>query len=436
MSAIDSVSLVNNLWVVLCSLLVFIMTIAVGFLEIGELGEKFNRSLFKTMLINGSALFFMAFLGFNIAFAPTIGNGLIGNPLYTSPFLGSFTQSDQNFLTGSWWSMGEGYLNTGVTLSSYFFFETAFAAVTLALVGVITLRKMKHEAFFIYSIFYFLLIWTLPAAWIWNPTGFLAVLGVTDFAGGLVVHGAAGAAGLGIVYQIWREEKQKGFKKSPKVAMNLNIKPTWITLSILLLLMGWFGFNPGSVLAFNHSAEMVILTTFLAAASCLWSTLLFKYIQTRKNPDLFYADNGLLMGLIVITPIAAFVDVGTAILIGFISGPLYIYLEKLFARAKWFSDPIGLFPAHMMGGIFGMILIAFLSQSVFSEAAGFSNLPDGLLFGGGFEAFQQLGLQLLGIVIVIVSIFLLSFICCWVISKLLNGITTDYAKEKYRLVSN
>ena len=159
---------------------------------------------------------------------------------------------------------------------------------------------------------------------------------------------------------MWREGTKKGFKESPKVAMNLNIKPGWLTLSILLLLMGWFGFNPGSVLAINHSAELVVLTTFLAAASCLWSTLLFKYLETKQNPGLFYADNGLLMGLIVITPLAAFVDVGAAVIIGFISGPLYIYCEKLFARVKWFSDPIGLFPAHMVGGIFGMIMIAFL----------------------------------------------------------------------------
>ena len=84
------VDVLNNLWVLLAGILVFMMTIAVGFLEVGELGERLNKSLLKTMLINGSALFFMAFLGFNIAFAPTVGYGFIGNPAYTGPFLGAF----------------------------------------------------------------------------------------------------------------------------------------------------------------------------------------------------------------------------------------------------------------------------------------------------------------------------------------------------------
>jgi Amt family ammonium transporter len=423
------VNLLNNLWVLISGILVFIMTIAVGFLEVGELGEDLNKSLLKTMLINGSALFFMAFLGFNLAFAPTVGYGFIGNPAYAGPFLGAFSSNVQGVLVGNWWSMGEAYFNTGITLSTYFFFESAFAAVTLALVGVITLRKMKHEAFFIFSIVYFLIIWTLPAAWIWNPTGWLYILGMKDFAGGLVVHGAAGAAGLAIVYQIWREEKKKGFKESPKVAMNLNIKPGWLTLSILLLLMGWFGFNPGSVLAINHSSEIVVLTTFLAASSALWSTMLFKYLEIRKNPGLFYADNGILMGLIIITPLAAFVDLGSAIIIGFISGPLYIYAEKWFSQVKWFSDPIGLFPGHMLGGLVGVILTAFFTQRAFSEAAGYHGLPNGLFFGGGFAAVQQLGIQALGIVAVMVVVFVISFVTVWLISKTLHGITTDYKKE-------
>ena len=88
------VVLANNLWVIICGLLVFIMTVSVGFLEVGELGADMDVSLLKTMLITGSAIFFMAFVGFNTAFAPTI-NGVIGNPIYNGFFLGGFT-SDAN----------------------------------------------------------------------------------------------------------------------------------------------------------------------------------------------------------------------------------------------------------------------------------------------------------------------------------------------------
>lgn len=171
------VTSVNNLWVLICGLLIFSMTVSVGLLEIGELGEKYSKSLLKSLLITGSSLVFMAFLGFNTAFAPTIG-GIIGNPLYSGGlFLGGFSSNAVGVLSGVWGS-------TGLATGTYFLFETASAAVTLALVGVVVLRKMKLEAFLAYSVVYFIVIWNLPAAWIWNPTGWLYLLGVRDFAGG------------------------------------------------------------------------------------------------------------------------------------------------------------------------------------------------------------------------------------------------------------
>src|SRR3989454_9864934 len=189
------VVLANNLWVIICGLLVLIMTVSVGFFEVGELGTDMEVSLLKTMLIAGSAIFFMAFIGFNTAFAPTI-NGIIGNPAYNGFFLGGFSSDTNQLLTGAWWST----IGQGLTTGTYFLFETTFYASTPALVGVVVLRKMKLQAFFAYSIVYFVLIWSLPAAWIWNPQGWLARMGMADFAGGLVVHGAAGAAGAGSVF--------------------------------------------------------------------------------------------------------------------------------------------------------------------------------------------------------------------------------------------
>jgi ammonium transporter, Amt family len=421
------VNLVNNLWIVICALLVFSMTISVGLLEVGELGERYSNSLLKALLITGSALFFMAFLGFNTAFAPTIG-GIIGNPLYGGGvFLGGFSSAATGILTGVWWSMDTGYFATGLTTGAYFLFEAAFASVTLALVGVVVLRKMKLEAFLAFSVVYFVVIWSVPAAWIWNPTGWLYTLGVRDFAGGLVVHGAAAAAGLAIVHRIWREEQKKGLKES--VIVHTNVSPSWLTLSILLLWMGWFGFNPGSVLAFDSSALTVVLTTFLAASSALLSTMLFRYASTRKNPDLIYADNGILMGLIVITPLAGFVSPASAVVIGLIAGPLFLAGEGWLSRYKWFSDPIGLFPGHMVGGLFGLMMIGFFTQNAFAAASGNGSLPSGLLFGGGLAALHQLGLEGLAAVAVMASVFAMTYVSLEVIAWTMHGITTDYSKE-------
>ena len=418
--------LFNNLWVLISGALVFTMTISVGLLEIGELGEDHKRSLLKTMLITCSAFFFMALVGFNIAFAPCI-NGLIGNPTYNGPFLGGFSTEAYSVFKGVWWSMTPNYFNTGITLPTYFFFEVAFASVTLALVGVVVLRKVKLEAFFLFSVVYFIILWNLPAAWIWNPTGWLYNIGVRDFAGGLVVHGAAGAAGLGIVLQVWREEKRKGLKESPRVP--LNPKPGWLALSIVLLWLGWFGFNPGSTLALNLEAQIVVLTTFLAASSALLSTMFFRYLMTKENPDLVCAVNGILMGLIVITPLAGFVSPASAVVLGLIAGPLFLLSEKLFSKFRWFSDPVGLFSGHMIGGLFGLSMIAFFTQQPSAADAGSPSLPNGLLFGGGYPALQQLGTELLGTATVMVTVFALSFATMWAVGLILHGTTTDYKKE-------
>ncbi len=409
--------LANNLWVLLCGLFVFVMTIAVGLLEVGELGERVIQSLVKTILITGLAVLVMAVIGFNTAFAPTVG-GIIGNPFYgPGLILGAFSPG----IADSWWSVSGAGLRTG----TYFLFETAFAAVTLALVGVVALHKMKLSAFAIYSVVYFVAIWALPAAWIWNPSGWLAKLGMVDFAGGLVVHGAAGAAGLGIVWQIWREEKASGRKTSEVVPYRVNAG--WLTIAILLLWVGWFGFNPGSVLAFNDEAIVVVETTFIAAAAAMVSTSMTAYVLTKELFNPLYVVNGILMGLIVITPLAGFVSPGSALVLGLLCGPIFCYAERFVGRAKWMSDPVGLFPGHLAGGIFGVLMIAFFAQNQFATGSGFPTLPNGVLFGGGGAAVKQLGIEAMGIVVAVVAVFLISNLTVRVLAALMKGITTSHA---------
>ena len=104
--------------------------------------------------------------------------------------------------------------------------------------------------------------------------------------------------------------------------------------------------NPGSVLAFNNEAMVVVITTFLAAATCLCSTMLCAYVVSRQEPQLqiLYAVNGVIMGLIIITPLAGFVSPASAIILGLCGGPLFLIGERLIGRFSWFSDPAGLFP--------------------------------------------------------------------------------------------
>jgi Amt family ammonium transporter len=244
---------------------------------------------------------------------------------------------------------------------------------------------------------------------------------MVDFAGGLVVHGAAGAAGLAILYHIWREERRDGLARSLQEPIKLS--PGWLTLGILLLWVGWFGFNPGSVLAFNDEAIVVVLTTFLAAASAMVSLTLCAYVMTRENPGPLYAVNGILMGLIIITPLAGFVSPGSAVILGLLGGPLFLAAERWFARFRWFADPVGLLPGHLVGGLFGVVMIAFFTQTPFAAGSGFPMLPNGLLFGGGGAAVKQLGIEVFGILAVVALVFALSYATIWVIKEVFGGIT-------------
>ncbi len=170
---------------------------------------------------------------------------------------------------------------------------------------------------------------------------------------------------------------------------------------------------------------MVVLTTFFAAASAMISTVTTEFLVTRKSPGLIYAVNGVLMGLIVITPLAGYVSPGSAVIIGVISGPVFVYAEKLLSRPKWYSDPVGILPGHMVGGIFGLLMISFFTQSTFGGASGATNLPNGLLFGGGFMALHQLGLEAFAVIVVGAFVFSVSYGSVYAISKMLKGILQE-----------
>ena len=415
--------LVNNIWVLFAAALVFMMTISVGFLEIGELGTKYYRSLYKTILITGISFIVMAFIGFNTAFAPTI-YGIIGNPFYAQGSFMSVLTSPTVAFTSEWWSTTSQYFGTGLLSITYFMFETAFASVTLALVSVVILRKVKMSAFAIFSIVYFIVIYNLPAAWIWNPTGWLYLLGMRDFAGGLVVHGAAGFAGIAIMLRIRQEEKKKNLVESSQETFHIN--NSFMALAILLLMLGWLGFNPGSVLAFNYDTLIVVMTTFTAAFAGMISTLVTGFIINKDKGGVLQATNGILMGLIIITPLAGFVSPLSAFALGIIGGPLFVSAELYFSKIKSISDPIGLLPGHLTGGLFGVVMIAFFTQHSYAVLSGNSVLPNGFIFGGGFAALHTLGIEALGIVVVAVTVFTLSYACIFLISKAMHGILEDY----------
>ena len=167
-------------------------------------------------------------------------------------------------------------------------------------------------------------------------------------------------------------------------------------------------------------------TTFVAAAAAMVSTSMTAYALTREIFNPLYVVNGILMGLIVITPLAGFVSPGSALILGLLCGPIFVYAEKFVGRLKWMSDPVGLFPGHLAGGTFGVLMIAFFAQNQFATGSGFPALPNGVFFGGGGAAVKQFGIEILGIAIVVVAVFVLSHLTVRVLAASMNGITTSY----------
>jgi Amt family ammonium transporter len=156
------------------------------------------------------------------------------------------------------------------------------------------------------------------------------------------------------------------------------------------------------------------------------STSMTAYILTSEVFNPLYVVNGILMGLIVITPLAGFVSPASALILGLLCGPIFVYAERLVGRAKWFSDPVGLFPGHLVGGIFGVLMIAFFAQNQFATGSGFPSLPNGVFFGGGGAAVKQLGVEVLGIAAAVVAVFVLSHLTVRVLAALMSGITNTY----------
>ena len=128
------------------------------------------------------------------------------------------------------------------------------------------------------------------------------------------------------------------------------------------------------------------------------------------------------MGLIVITPLAGFVSPGSAIVLGLLGGPVFLLGERIVARTRWLSDPVGLLPGRLLGGRFGVTMIAFFAQTALAAGSGHPALPNGLLFGGGSAALHQLGLEMFGPVGVMAVMFRLSFLTMLLLARVLGGI--------------
>ena len=340
---------INNVWMMICTALVFFMHLGFGFLEIGLTRQKNTINiLFKNVFIITVGLLLYTLVGFNLmypGFAETSW-GILGFAGFglTSPL------TDAGTLDLAY--------NTGYTYWTDFLFQGMFAATAATIVSGAVAERIKIGPFMIFTIIYVGLVYPIVGSWKWGG-GFLDKLGFYDFAGSTLVHSVGGWAALVAVWLLGsRIGKFRDGK--PRAIQGHNIPLA--NAGVLILWLGWFGFNGGSVLSANPAAtSLVLVTTCLAAAaggvsSAIVSAFMF------KNLDVTMFLNGILGGLVGITASADVVSPTSAIIIGIIAGVIIVFAVPCIDKLK-LDDPVGAIPVHLFCGIWGTLAVGIFSTN-------------------------------------------------------------------------
>jgi Amt family ammonium transporter len=295
--------------------------------------------------------------------------------------------------------VGRDALSGAIPETVFAMFQLTFAIITPALVIGGFAERMRFSAVLWFSTLWLLLVYVPIAHWVWGG-GWLAKLGVLDFAGGIVVHLNAGVAAL-VAAQVLG--KRRGFPTTP-------MPPHSLPLAVAgagMLWVGWFGFNAGSALAANGSAGMAMLVTHIGASAGALAWMLVEWWRYGK-PSVLGIVTGMVAGLGTITPASGFVGPVGALVIGAVAGTLCFFATQFLKRRLGIDDSLDVSPVHGVGGLIGTLLTGvFVSASL-----GGVGLAEGVSVGG------QVMTQLIGIVAAILWCGILT----WLILKLVNAL--------------
>jgi ammonium transporter, Amt family len=382
---------VNNLWMMVCTFLVFTMHLGFATVETGLTRSKNTVNiLFKNTLIVAIGLLAYTLMGFNLMYPGEMGvdwNGFLG-------FAGLGVSCPANGLTS-------GY-NIGYTYWTDFLFQGMFAATAATIVSGAVAERVKLGPFLLFCVIYVMLVYPWVGSWKWGG-GWLADKGFHDFAGSTLVHSVGGWAALaGIMLLGPRLGK---YLPSGRVKPIMGHSMPLLTIGVFLLWLGWFGFNGGSVLSADPgTVSYVLVTTSLAAAAGIVGAMFSSWGLQRK-PDLSMVLNGCLAGLVGITAGADVVSIEAAILIGLICGAVAVCSVMLFDRAR-IDDPVGATTIHLVCGVLGTLFVGLFANGATATATG---APLGYTI--------SVGVQLLGIVSYAAACFPIAFLIFLVLKK-------------------
>jgi Amt family ammonium transporter len=316
------------------------------------------------------------------------------------PFIGSL---DKAFLAG----VGRDTVSGTLPETVFAMFQMTFAIITPALIVGGFAERMRFSAMLWFSTLWLVLVYLPVCHWVWGG-GWLAKLGVLDFAGGIVVHVNAGVAALVAALVLGQ---RRGF---PHVAMPPHSLPL-TALGSGMLWVGWFGFNAGSALAANGAAGMAMLVTHLGAAA---GALAWMFVEWWKygKPSVLGIVTGMVAGLGTITPASGFVGPLGAIVIGLSAGLVCFFATQLLKRVLKIDDSLDVSPVHGVGGVLGTLLTAVFVNASFG----------GVGYAEGMTMTKQLGVQFLGVVATVAWCGGLT----WGILKLVDAIVGLRATEE------
>jgi Amt family ammonium transporter len=372
---------INNVWMMVCTALVFFMHLGFSLLEIGLSRQKNTINiLFKNFFVITAGLLLYCLGGFNLMY-PGFEDGDMG----ILKFAGFGIAAPEG-------GMGFGYADGGYTWWTDFLFQGMFAATAATIVSGAVAERIKLSGFMLFAILYVGLVYPIVGAWKWGG-GFLDSWGFYDFAGSTLVHSVGGWAALIAIFMLGARIGKFGKDGKSRALPGHNIPLA--SAGVFILWLGWFGFNGGSVLSADPElTSLTLVTTSLAAAAggvaaAIFSNLLY------KNFDLTMFMNGVLGGLVGITAGADQMSPTDAILIGLIAGVVIVLGVALIDKLK-LDDPVGAVAVHLICGIWGTLAVGIF---------------------GALASFDQFLIQLAGVGIVGAFCVTCSFIILFIVKS-------------------
>ncbi len=377
----------DTAWILISSALVMLMTPGLAFFYGGMVRRK---NVLSTIMMSFSILLIVSVLwvvyGYSLSFGPDKG-GIIGGL--------------------DWFGLNQVGQSPSLTYAmtvphlAFMIFQGMFAIISVALWTGAVVERMKFSAIVLFSVLWLTFIYAPVAHWVWGSGGWLAKMGVLDFAGGIVVHINAGVSALALALVLG---PRKGFKEKETMEPS-NI--AMVVLGAALLWFGWFGFNAGSALTAGGLASSAFVVTNTAGATAGVTWMLLSWFHRR--PSLLGTVTGAVVGLAAVTPAAGFIQPWAGIPIGAVAAILSYYVMVFRARKMGVDESLDVWACHGIGGTWGVI-----ATGIFATVAVNSAGANGLLAGNPMQLVKQLG------AVAVVSVF--SFCGSWLLAQFVKAV--------------